>query len=52
MFEAASAYGQALGSRYLILRNPLAGALPIYLRFGFEFAETRRGIVYLSRKLA
>jgi hypothetical protein len=52
MFEAATAYGQALGSRYLILRNPLPGALPIYLRFGFEFAETRRGIVYLSRKLA
>jgi hypothetical protein len=52
MFEAATAYGEVLGSRYLLLRNPLPGALPIYLRFGFEFAETRQGIVYLSRKLA
>lgn len=52
MFEAATAYGQALGCRDLLLRNPLPGALPIYLRFGFEFAETRQGIVYLSRKLA
>jgi hypothetical protein len=52
MFEAAIAYGEALGCRHLLLRNPLPGALPIYLRFGFEFAETRKGIVYLSRKLA
>jgi hypothetical protein len=52
MFEAATAYGQALGCRHLLLRNPLMGALPIYLRFGFEFAEMRRGIVDLSRKLA
>jgi len=51
MFEAATAYGQALGCRSLRLRNPLPGALPIYLRLGFEFAETRRGIVYLNRKL-
>jgi hypothetical protein len=52
MFEAATAYGEALECAYLLLRDPLPGALPIYLRFGFEFAETRQGIVYLSRKLA
>lgn len=52
MFAAASAYGTALGCSDLMLRNPLPGALSIYLRSGFEFAETRKGIVYLSKKLA
>lgn len=52
MFEAATAYGEVLGSKQLILRDPLDGAVSIYRRLGFEIAGNRRGVVYLARKLA
>ena len=51
MLEAVKEYGLALGSESLVLRNPLAGVLRLYLDLGFVIAGKHHGMLYLSRPL-
>ena len=51
LFEAVLAYGRFLRTGNVFLRNPLPGALPLYLESGFEIAGKRKGLLYLRRTL-
>ncbi len=50
-FTAAELYGQAVGARTLVLKNPLPGISEHYERMGFSLARQRGGIIYLERTL-
>ena len=47
----AEAYGRAVGARRLRLVQPLPGALPIYLRLGFEVVYSGGRAVYCDRRI-
>lgn len=48
---AADAYARAMGAHRLRLMNPLPGALPIYLRYGFTVARVTGQAVYCERRI-
>lgn len=48
-FDAAEAYASLLGKRRLKLKDPAAGAVPLYEALGFRFAARYRGVVYYER---
>lgn len=47
--DAAEAYAGILGKRRLKLKDPVAGAIPLYEALGFTFSETDHGVVYYER---
>lgn len=51
VFEAATAFGEALGAERILLRNPLPAMRPLYQRFGFTLAFHRAGVVYFGKTL-
>jgi hypothetical protein len=52
VFEAATAFADALGAERILLRNPLPGVRRFYERFGFALAFERGGAVYFVRNLS
>lgn len=47
----AEAYGRAVGARRLRLVQPLPGAMPIYLRLGFDVVHSGGRAIYCDRRI-
>lgn len=50
--DVADNYGKILGSQWVKIRNPVAGAIPKYESLGFSLAGTYRGATYYQRRVS
>jgi hypothetical protein len=52
VLDAADNYGKILGSQWVKIKNPAAGAIPKYEALGFSLAGKYRGATYYQRRMS